>query len=77
MKNVNPVLYKMSSPFQVNIESMPEVYKALETNKNVYIIVNPNNQSTINTIMEVGKKRKFPFQDMSPPTNKCKKTRYN
>ncbi len=77
MKIVNPVLCKMSSPFQVNIESMPEVYKAIETGKNVYIVVNPNNQSTINTIMEVGKKRKFPFQDMSPPTNTYKKTRYN
>jgi hypothetical protein len=67
----------MSSPFQVNIESMPEVYKAIETGKNVYVVVNSTNQSAINTIMEAGKKRKFPFQDMTPPTNKCKKTRYN
>jgi hypothetical protein len=67
----------MSSPFQVNIESMPEVYKTIEANKNVYVVVNPNNQSAINTFMEIGKKRKFPFQDASLSTNKCKKTRYN
>lgn len=67
----------MSNPFQVSIQPMPAVYNTGESGKNVYVIVNPNNQSTINTIMEVGKKRKFPFQDINLNTNKCKKPRYN
>ncbi len=74
---MNQVLFKMSSPFQVNINSLPEVYNAIEAGKNVYVVVNPNNQGAINTIMEIGKKRKYPFQDMPSSTNKCKKTRYN
>jgi hypothetical protein len=67
----------MSSPFQVNFQKMPEVYNTIETPKGVFVVVTPNNQSTINNFIEVGKKRKWPFQELQTTSHNYKKTRYN
>lgn len=67
----------MSSPFQVNFQQLPEVYNTIETANGVFVVVAPNNQATVNALIEVGRKRKWPFQEINPSTNKSKKTRYN
>jgi hypothetical protein len=67
----------MSSPFQVNLQQIPEVYKTVETPNGVFVVIAPNNQSTINNLIEVGKKRKYPFQELNNSTKSYKKSRYN
>ena len=57
----------MNSQIQV-INKMPEVFKNIETKHSAFIIPG--------TLMEVGKKRKYPFENINLNTN-SKKTRYN
>lgn len=63
----------MNSQIQV-INKMPEVFNNVETKNSVFIIIAPN--QSINTLMEVGKKRKYPFENINLNRN-YKKPRYN
>jgi hypothetical protein len=62
----------MNSQIQV-INKKSEVFNNIETKHSVFMII--SNQS-INTLIEVGKKRKYPFENINLNTN-CKKARYN
>ena len=57
----------MNSQIQV-INKMSKVFKNIETKHSAFIIPG--------TLMEVGKKRKYPFENINLNTN-SKKTRYN